>query len=68
MEDLFAFPVTEQIGVPIKKYDRFDVAEHVGYARLFWSEGKRCLVIDDTITDDIFEVVLKSNGYNSQGD
>lgn len=62
--DEFSMPAVEVAGVPIKKYDRMDVAEHVGFARLFWVNGKRFLVVEG-VEDDIFEIVLKSNGYST---
>lgn len=62
--DEFSMPAVEVVGVPIKKYNSMDVAEHVGFARLFWVNGKRFLVVEG-VEDDIFEIVLKPNGYST---
>lgn len=53
--------------VPIKRYDRTDVAEHVAFAKVFRDgDGVRHIQIPKNIKDELFEVVLKSDGYTPE--
>lgn len=59
IEEIFSDTSTEQRSVPVKYYDQFDAGHHIGMARIFWTQGRKVIVLDGGIGEEIHEVVVK---------